>query len=291
LTQDTGSTADGTTNGTGTDTGPTTTGTTDVPTTDPTTGSSTDDPTEDSTDEPTDPTEQGTEDPTEDPTGGELECESIEVGGPFESTMGNPGFAFELPLEPDTPYRRLTVTLDLTPNDWGGQCYNPYYDPPKLVPVFHNFLVVQRGQHWCKGGNLGGIQLRGPGSNRMIGNVYYKEMPWGGSGCGPAVEPHSIFGGEKNLMIPQGETRAVTYVHDADAGVIDLAIGDAMFSGTPHPESQLLALPGYPLYLTLSRNEWLECYNAQGEEEPGAVCCHGPSIGWVYDAVNVEICR
>lgn len=214
----------------------------------------------------------------------------MELGGPFEVTPQTTAHEFPLPLTPEQPYSRLEVELEFTISDWGGQCYNPYYDPPKLVPVFHKLLTLQRGAHWCKGGNLAGLELRGPGKDRLNGQVYFKEEPWGGSGCGPAIEPHAIFGGEKNLALAAGETHSLRFVYDASGGEITVELNDQLFVGTPHPAAELLALAGHPLHLVLSFENSLECFDAQGDPQDDAVCCHAPSWGWVYESVSYTLC-
>lgn len=223
-------------------------------------------------------------------TGGGSRCVHEVLGGPFEVTPQSTAHEFALPMQPDTPYSRLEVELVFTLTDWGGNCYNPYYDPPKLVPVFHKLLTLQRGTHWCKGGDLGALELRGPNKNSLNGEVYFKETPWGGSGCGPEVTPHAIFGNQPGLQLAAGQTHALRFVYDAALSEITAEFNGQLFTGTPHPDAQLLAQAGSPLHLVLSFENSFECYDAQGDPDDNAVCCHAPSWGWIYDQVEYTLC-
>lgn len=219
------------------------------------------------------------------------DCIEEGLGGPFVVADGAPSFAFELPMTPDVDYRRLEVRFAFDPVDWGGECYNPYYQPPKLVPVFHQMLTLRRGAHWCKGGNLGEFALTGPGKDKLTAEVYHKDPPWEGSGCGPEVEPFAIFGAAKTVVPTPGQMNQVELVYDAGAATIEMAIAGQMFTGAPHPDASLRAFAGHPLFLVFSNSESNECYDAEGNMSDAATCCHAPSWGWVFDAIEYRLCK
>ena len=219
------------------------------------------------------------------------DCIGAALGGPFVVADGAPAFAFELPMTPDVDYRRLEVRFAFDPADWGGECYNPYYQPPKLVPVFHQFLTLRRGTHWCKGGNLGEFALNGPGKDKLIAEVYHKDPPWEGAGCGPEVEPFAIFGGEKAATPTPGQMNPVELIYDAVAGTIEMTIAGQAYAGAPHPDASLRAFAGHPVFLVFSNTESHECYDAEGNMSDAAVCCHAPSWGWVFDAIEYRLCK
>lgn len=221
----------------------------------------------------------------------ELDCQELALGGPYTVTAETPAFPFELPMTPGVAYRRLEVRFTFDPADWGGQCYNPYYDPPKLVPVFHQLLTLRRGPHWCKGGNLGEFSFQGPDKNRLIAEVWYQDPPWDGPGCGPEITPFAPFGGEHDLAPISGQANPVELIYDADADALQLTIGDLALDGVPHPDAELLAPEGWPLVLTFSFENANECYDAAGNQSDAAVCCHAPSLGWTFDAIAVTLCQ
>lgn len=221
---------------------------------------------------------------------GEL-CETLDFGGPFTVTADTPSFAFELPMTPGVEYARLELRFDFDPADWGGECYNPYYQPPKLVPVFHQFLTIRRGAHWCKGGNIGEFALTGPGKQKLVAEVYWKDPPWQGSGCGPETAPFEIFGAEPMVVPTPGQMNPVELIYDAAGATIQLSIADKLLAGEPHPDARLQADDGYPLILHFSNSETNECYDAQGNPSDTATCCHAPSLGWTFDAIEVKLCR
>ncbi len=212
-------------------------------------------------------------------------------GGPFTVVDGTPSFGFELPMQPGVEYTRLEVRFGFDPADWGGECYNPYYDPPKLVPVFHQFLTLRRGVHWCKGGNLGEYALQGPGKDKMVAEVYWRDPPWEGNGCGPEVLPFKIFGGEPTVVPTPGQMNQVELIYDAAGGVIQMTIADQLLNGAPHPDAVLRADEGVPLILHFSNSETNECYDAEGNPSDAAVCCHAPSYGWIFDDIEARLCH
>lgn len=220
----------------------------------------------------------------------EPSCEDLVLGGPFTVTPETPNFSFPLPMTPGVAYSRLEVRFTFDPADWGGLCYNPYYQPPKLVPVFHQFMTLRRGEHWCKGGNLGEFALAGPDKNRLIAEVYYQEPPWEGPGCGPEIVPFEIFGGEHTVFPVQGQANPVELVYDALGGSISMSIAGEVFEGSPHPDAALLATESHPIVLNFSFSESNECYDAEGNPSDQAVCCHAPSFGWSFDAIEVRLC-
>ncbi|MBK9756690.1 MAG: hypothetical protein IPO88_24955 [Nannocystis sp.] len=237
----------------------------------------------------TDTTGPGASSTTTD-TPGEL-CEALSFGGPFTVTADTPSFAFELPMTPGVEYARLEVRFNFDPADWGGECYNPYYQPPKLVPVFHQFLTIRRGAHWCKGGNIGEYALTGPGKQKLVAEVYWKDPPWQGPGCGPETAPFKIFGGEPMVVPTPGQMNPVELIYDAAGAAIQLSIADKLLVGEPHPDARLQADDGYPLILHFSNSETLECYDVEGKQSDTATCCHAPSLGWTFDAIEVKLCR
>lgn len=218
-------------------------------------------------------------------------CEDLVLGGPFTVAPETPNFSFPLPMTPGVAYSRLEVRFTFDPADWGGMCYNPYYNPPKLVPVFHQFMTLRRGEHWCKGGNLGEFALAGPDKNRLIAEVYYHDPPWEGPGCGPEIVPFEIFGGEHTVLPVQGQANPVELVYDAAGGAISMAIAGEVFEGAPHPDAALLATESHPIVLNFSFSESNECYDAEGNPSDQAVCCHAPSFGWTFDAIEVRLCK
>ena len=218
-------------------------------------------------------------------------CEDVVFGGPFTVVDGTPSFAFALPMQPGVVYTRLEVRFGFDPADWGGECYNPYYDPPKLVPVVHQFLTLRRGMHWCKGGNLGEYALQGPGKDKMVAEVYWRDPPWDGNGCGPEVMPFAIFGGEPTVIPTPGQMNQVELIYDAAGGAIQMTIADQLLNGAPHPDAVLRADEGVPVILHFSNSETNECYDSGGNPSDAAVCCHAPSYGWTFDNIEARLCR
>ena len=92
------------------------------------------------------------------------------------------------------------------------------------------------------------------------------------------------------MQIPEGEPPPVRVLYDAEAGALDVEIGGQLFNGTPHPDASLSALDGAPLFLVFSLEIAVECYDAEGNPDDNATCCHAPSWGWSYDQIRYTLC-
>jgi len=234
------------------------------------------------------PTPQALPDPPDEP---EVDPDCIVGFDPlnYEATPSTPSKTLALPLEPGVTYSRLELEYSFQPADWGGNCYNPVYSPPKSVPQFHTLLSLQRGMHWCKGGSLLGISARGPGKNQLRVQTHWKDPPHTGSGCGQSEEFEPIPTIKKAL--DPGSMHHVRVVYDTAASLVEVTIDGQTYTGTPLPGTTITPLASHPIAVRLSLPEWLECYDASGNHTDAAACCWIPSVGWTFQDLEYRVCK
>jgi hypothetical protein len=200
-----------------------------------------------------------------------------------------------LPLKPGVEYRRVTLAFDYVPTAWSGTCYNPASSKKVAFPKFESLVSLKRGNHWCKGGNLFELTLQGPApgygaSNKAIAQTFYKNQQHTGSGCGGSDVEAPIF--NQTHSVSAGSTKySAKLVYDATLGTLDADVGPSTHTGTVSPLAKLVANGTEQWNVVLSFDGgFLECYDSQGQPDPNAPCCWGPSIGWVFENLTWEIC-
>jgi hypothetical protein len=216
--------------------------------------------------------------------GSEPEC--VEESFTFEWTVteDDPLKLFELKLENEVEYKTAEFEFEFTPTDWHGQCYNPVYNPPKLVPVNNYPLHVRRGTHWCRGGNILDSTIHSPPDGVIIASYYAEHV---GSSC--SGDEHFIKKASHNVEL--GKSYAVKVFFDNVARRLDYDIGAERFLGTTDPNARIVAHPNEAFFAALSHEKWLECYDAEGNHSASANCCYQPSVGWTYKNFRYRVCR
>lgn len=209
----------------------------------------------------------------------------VEESFVFEWTVtdGDPLKLFELKLENEVEYKTAEFEFEFTPTDWHGQCYNPVYNPPKLVPVNNYPLHVRRGRHWCKGGALIDSTIHSPPSGVIIASYYAEHV---GSSC--SGEEHFIKRASHGVEL--GKAYAVKVLFDNVARRLDYDIGAQRFSGPTDPNARIVAHPNEAFFAALSHEMRLECYDENGNHSAGANCCYQPSVGWTYRNFRYRVC-
>ncbi len=226
---------------------------------------------------------------------GSLSCSSGQQAFSYTVTQGEQFKRIPLPLTPGVEYRRVTLSFDYTPTQWSGTCYNPAGGSNKAgFPKFESFLALKRGNHWCKGGNLFEVTLQGPApghgaSNKAIAQSFYKAKQYTGSGCGGSDVEAKIFNGSHGLS--EGAKYHAEVVYDADLHTLSADFGPTQHSGSTDATMKLVANGSEVWNVVMSFDGgYLECYNDQGQKDPNAPCCYGPSIGWVFENLSWELC-
>ncbi len=226
--------------------------------------------------------------------------------GPLNCTSGSETFDFvvsnaaavkqvPLPVEVGRNYRRLSMSFQYTPLDWGAPCYNPATSKKTGFPRFNHLVTLQRGTPFCKGGNLFGITLQGPGpghgaNNKVLGQTFYKSAYHTGSGCGGSDIEADIFNQTHGLSLGQTYTATVTW--DRDAGTMTADVGNGSITGPIAPGVELQQNPGEPAWHITHGfpGGYLECKDNMGNDDPTAPCCFGPNVGWQYSDLTWELC-
>ncbi len=227
---------------------------------------------------------------------GPLDCTTGSGPVRYEVTNSEQSRFVPLPLDLNTPYRRLTVRFRFTASDWGTPCYNPASSQGFGFPFFNKLINVRRGPHFCKGGGLYGISLQGPGPGsgaafRANAQTNFKAAYHNGSGCGSADIKHGVFNQTHNITLNTGYD--VSVVWDKTTQTLSAAIGPRNFSGTIPAGVEFSRPTGQPEWgLSLGfPGGFLECFDSAGNHDSSQPCCHGPSIGWVYEDVEWELCQ
>lgn len=228
-----------------------------------------------------------------------------DAGGPLICASGTETFKLTvsqaeqfkripLPLKPGVEYRRVTLQFDYVPTAWSGTCYNPATTKKLGFPIFESLIALKRGNHWCKGGDLFEVTLQGPASghgasNKADAQTYYKAKQFTGSGCGGSDVEAKIFNGAHGISA--GTVQSATITYDQAKGTLVADVGPSTHTGLISPLAKLIANGSEQWNVVFSSDGgFLECYNAQGQADPTAPCCWGPSIGWVFQNLTWEIC-
>jgi hypothetical protein len=207
----------------------------------------------------------------------------------FVCSEGDPVRLVEVPLAPGVDYRRASITFEFMPTDWQGGCYNPYYDPPRWVAVFNYVVELRRGTHWCRGGNIFNLTLRGPDDNQVWFDTYYKDHV--AADCSTYTE-HRILDPRPGQNLALDEFHAVSIVYDtvSESAVLDFDSGALHFTGTTLPEAHIVTDGSHAFHIVFGLDGFFECYNEAGEEDPAAACCHVPPVGWRFRNLVYEFC-
>jgi hypothetical protein len=226
---------------------------------------------------------------------GGLTCTSGQEKFSYTVTSAEQFKRIPLPLTPGVEYRRVTLSFGYSPSQWSGTCYNPAAGSKKAgFPKFEQLVALKRGNHWCKGGNLFELSLQGPApghgaSNKAIAQSFYKAQQHTGSGCGGSDVEAKIFNATHGLS--EGTKYQAQLVYDADAHSLAADVGATQHSGSTDATMKLVANGSETWNVVMSFDGgYLECYDTQGQKDPSAPCCYGPSIGWVFENLNWEIC-
>lgn len=228
-------------------------------------------------------------------------------GGPgaLKCTSGTEKFKFvvsenqhtkrvALPLNPGVEYRKITLQFSYTPTQWSGHCFNPATSKGSGFPKFESWVSLKRGPHWCKGGNAFSISMQGPASghgasNKANAQTHYKAKQHTGNGCGATTLEDKIFNAAHGVSA--GKTYSATIVYDQTAGTLSANTGGKTLSGQLNSGVKVIANGSESWNVVLSFDGgYLECFNSQGQHDNSQPCCYGPSIGWVYEDLNWEVC-
>lgn len=191
--------------------------------------------------------------------------------------------AVEMTLEPDAPYRTLTVELEVEPGQWQPDCFNPASG--RWMSPFQILLEVRKGARWCRGGNLFELAARGPDDDDLWVESYYADHV-GGSCSG---EQHEILTSHPASPLSLGVATPIRLHMDVGTRTVEVTVGSVVRTGSMDPALELVARTGEPLVLVTSLERYLECYAPDGGE--GTECCHLPALGWTYRSLRYTACR
>lgn len=219
-------------------------------------------------------------------------CISGSFPGPHTNVQGAPQFAFEIPAVAGVEYRTFHVEFDTTP--WWGdlQCYNTYYHPPTVIPIYHRMATLQYGHHWCQAGNVFNINMQGPNRNQLNVWVWNVEPQDYGNGC-HEYDLVDILDGEA-MSMPEGDVAHVEIDLDMPNLSMAFQIGADTYDATLLADQPLVASASHPLVFVLSFDQepGVHCADENGVEDPAnEQCCWPPSYDWTYENVAYELCE
>ncbi len=219
-------------------------------------------------------------------------CVTGSFPGPYTAVPGDPQVKIQLDAVDGVEYSTFHVEFDATPW-WGGlQCYNTYYHPPTVIPIYHRMATLQYGNHWCQAGNIFNINMQGPNKNRL--NVWVWNVQPGdyGNGC-HVYDLVTILDGE-SMSMPEGDVVPVTIDLDMPSLTMDFQIGSDHYTAPLMADQPLIASASHPLVFILSFDQepGVHCADENGVEDPGnEQCCWPPSYNWIYEDIAYELCE
>lgn len=219
-------------------------------------------------------------------------CVSGAFPGPHTNIPGNPQFDFEIPAATGVEYSTFHVEFDATP--WWGdlQCYNTYYHPPQLIPIYHRMATLQYGHHWCQAGNLFNVNMQGPDRNRVNVWVWNVDPSDYGNGCQDYDLVTILDGG--SMSMPGGDLVHVEIDLDMPALTMTMRIGSDTYTAALLADQPLEASASHPLVFVLSFDQepGVHCADENGVEDPAnEQCCWPPSYDWMYEDIAYELCE
>jgi hypothetical protein len=219
-------------------------------------------------------------------------CVTGSYVGPHSNVPGDPQIKIELPATEGVEYRTFHVEYDVTPW-WGGlQCYNTYYHPPTVIPIYHRMATLQYGHHWCQAGNVFNINMQGPNRNQLNVWVWIVQPQDYGNGC-HVYDLVTILDGE-SMSMPEGDLIHVSIDLDLPSLTMSFQIGSDSYSAPLMADQPLIASASHPLVFVLSFDQepGVHCADENGVEDPAnEQCCWPPSYDWAYEDLSYELCE
>ncbi|HMR06903.1 MAG TPA: hypothetical protein PKA88_14060 [Polyangiaceae bacterium] len=126
-------------------------------------------------------------------------------------------------------------------------------------------------------------------SNQANAQSHYKAKQHSGNGCGTTDVEDNIF--KAGHGVTHGKKYSAKIIYDQTIGKLSADTGSKTLSGSLNSNVRVIANGSESWNVVLSFDGgYLECFNSQAQHDNSQPCCYGPSIGWVYEDLNWEIC-